>query len=331
MRSSSRTAVLVVLIWPAWSALGDVQGPPLPELPSSTQGSFERPQSNGVAELLSAPADRQGNEVAAPQSKTQVAATPTRQSAALPAIENKGLGRPAPLALVNDGVASGVVPARSGAAASLLEAGSWERTLGSLALVLGLIFVATRVLRKVSLRQGLAGAMGAGGRAPAGVLEVLARYPIARGQSLVLLRLDRRVMLCCHTHGGKLGAGGGMTVLTELHDPEEVASILVRTRDASSESISRRFQSILSRSEHDADRHLAGGATGEAIRPSGRRQATALVTPRALPKGEAGRAAAYGIESATTAKTSVASASGADAADAIRRRLAAMRSGGVTA
>jgi flagellar biosynthetic protein FliP len=179
-----------------------------------------------------------------------------------------------------------------------------------------------RLVRRYSMAQGLAGALGAGGRAPSGVLEVLARYPIARGQSLVLLRLDRRVLLCCHTRGGKFGVGGGMTVLTELTEPEDVAAILIKTRDSASESIARRFQSILSRSEHDADRVLSHA---EASGSTPRRRTTAPEAPRALPRGEAGRAAAYGLDVAVRAP------SGADAADAIRRRLAAMRAQGVTA
>ena len=53
------------------------------------------------------------------------------------------------------------------------------------ALVLGLIFGLAVVAKKVSGKGGgLMGAMGPGGKAPAGLLEVLGRYPLARGQTL---------------------------------------------------------------------------------------------------------------------------------------------------
>jgi hypothetical protein len=124
--------------------------------------------------------------------------------------------------------------------------GWFLRTALSLGAVVSLIAGSAAVARTVARgRGGLAGAMGAGGRAPSGVLSVLGRYPVCRGQKLVLLQLDRRVLLVAQSAGGRLGAGGGMSTLCEITDPEEVASLLVKARDAESDSMSERFRAML--------------------------------------------------------------------------------------
>lgn len=123
--------------------------------------------------------------------------------------------------------------------------GGWARSLASVALVVGLILVLAAAARFVSRRSGsLAATLGPGGRAPSGVLEVLARYPVGRGQVMVLLRIDRRVLLLSQTVGGK---SAGFTTLAQFDDPSEVAAILRQTRDEASESVSARFRQALER------------------------------------------------------------------------------------
>lgn len=107
-------------------------------------------------------------------------------------------------------------------------------------LVLGLIVAAAAGARAVARRGGMLGAMGPGGRAPAGVVEILARYPVGRGQSLVLIKIDRRVLVVSHT-------GGGLSTLCEITDAEDVASLLVKTRDEESASMDARFRGLLDR------------------------------------------------------------------------------------
>jgi hypothetical protein len=115
-----------------------------------------------------------------------------------------------------------------------------------LATVVGLALVCAVVLRKTfSVGGGLAGAMSAGGKSPAGILEVLGRYPISRGQSLVLLRLDRRVLLLSHSQGAR-GAAAAMSTLAELADPEDVASILLKVQEAEDTSASKQFARLMS-------------------------------------------------------------------------------------
>ncbi len=119
------------------------------------------------------------------------------------------------------------------------------RTFGALAVVLGIVFILRSATKWLAARApSLGSQLTAGGRAPSGVLEVLGRYPVARGQKLVLLRLDRRVLLLNQT-------STGFTTLTELTDPEEVASLLTKARTDEGESIASRFTSVLRSLERD--------------------------------------------------------------------------------
>lgn len=117
---------------------------------------------------------------------------------------------------------------------------------GVVLLIVGLSWMFKRASRAAG---GLTGSLGAGGRAPAGILEILARYPLASRHTLVVLRFDRRVLLCSMT-GGTRSASAGMTVLCELDEPEDVASVLIKSRDEAGESIARSFE----RSLRDAER-----------------------------------------------------------------------------
>jgi flagellar biogenesis protein FliO len=97
--------------------------------------------------------------------------------------------------------------------------GEFLRVGGALGAVLALL-----LLTRVMLRR-MAGPL-AGGRRPSGVLEVLARYPVARGQQLVLLKMSGRIVLL---HQSK----AGMTALSEVTDPDEVAQLLARVESGS--------------------------------------------------------------------------------------------------
>ncbi len=119
------------------------------------------------------------------------------------------------------------------------------RTVGALSIVIALIYISRRVLIKLSSTAGgLPGQFGAGGRAPSGLVEIIGRYPVARGHTLVLLRLDRRLLLLGHS-------GEGFTTLSELTDPDEVASILIKSRDDEGESMAARFGALLRGMERD--------------------------------------------------------------------------------
>lgn len=139
--------------------------------------------------------------------------------------------------------------------------GLWAaQTVLSLLGVIAIIGGVALVVRTAAKGQGgLRSALGAGGRAPAGLLEIIGRYPVGRGSTLVLLKLDRRILLLSQTTGGKLGAGAGFQTLCEITDPEEVASILVKARDEESEAAAQRFGSLLARFDRQIDEAQQGG------------------------------------------------------------------------
>lgn len=134
-------------------------------------------------------------------------------------------------------------PQPAEAAAAIDPAAGWWRTAGALTVVVSLILAAAALMRRFAGRSGsLIHALGAGGRAPSGLLQILGRYPVGRGQTLVLLKLDRRVLLLCQTGASR---GGGMQTLCEVTDPDEVASILLRTAEAEGRTLQARFREMI--------------------------------------------------------------------------------------
>jgi flagellar biogenesis protein FliO len=104
------------------------------------------------------------------------------------------------------------------------------RVGGALGAVLVLIVLLRGVLR--------AGGRLAGGRPP-GVLEVLGRYPVGRGQSLVLLKLGTRLVLVHQTRAG-------MSAISEVSEPQEVAALLGRV-EVGGRSRAAGFHGLLAR------------------------------------------------------------------------------------
>lgn len=150
----------------------------------------------------------------------------------------------------------------AGAAKPQVSGSAWIlQTSISLGAVIALALAAGWVLRSLARKNGgLRASLGAGGRAPAGVLEILGRYPVGRGATLVLLKLDRRVLLLAQSATGRLG-GSGFSMLSEITDPEEVASILVKTRDDDGDSMAERFRSMLGRHDRDLQEITGDGGT----------------------------------------------------------------------
>jgi len=92
------------------------------------------------------------------------------------------------------------------------------RVGGALAAVVALLLVLRVILRRL-------GGPLTGGSRPSGVVEVLARYPVARGQQLVLLKMGGRIVLLHQTKAG-------MTTLSEVTDPDEVAALRARVESS---------------------------------------------------------------------------------------------------
>ena len=110
------------------------------------------------------------------------------------------------------------------------------RTVGSLVIVVGLILGCSWLFRRL-------GPAAVGGRSPAGVMQVMARYPMGRKQQLLLLQVGRRVV-CCHQ------TPQGIRTITEIVDEDEIAQLRARIESGSaSEKRGRpRFDQALRRS-----------------------------------------------------------------------------------
>lgn len=115
------------------------------------------------------------------------------------------------------------------------------RVLGALAAVIGLLLLIKTVLSR--WRPALA----AGSQRPSGVIEVLARYPMGRGQSLLVLKFARRVLLLHQS-------GAVCRTLTEMTEANEVAGLLSRLESGARDKDAARFRATLAsfESEHDA-------------------------------------------------------------------------------
>lgn len=155
----------------------------------------------------------------------------------LPPSESRPLGRATANETPEHSQGRGATPTSLGVGA--------VRTILALVFVVGLILFAWAIYRRLAAGAGgLGSQLSAGGRAPSGVLNVLGRYPISRGNTLVLLKLDRRVLLLNQT-------SAGFATLAEVTEPEEVASLLLKTRDEEGQTISGRFAHLLRSMERD--------------------------------------------------------------------------------
>ncbi len=125
--------------------------------------------------------------------------------------------------------------------------GAW-RTIGALVLVLGLI-----ALFRVAMVRFAGPLVKA--RGPAGIIEVLGRYPLSRGQTLVLLKVDRRILLLSQS-------GGSLATLSEITDAEQVASLLQRLRHERGDSFARQFERLVT---PVAERGVPAGGQGTVV------------------------------------------------------------------
>lgn len=203
-------------------------------LPAATQASGLALANAGV---------QVGPEVAP---TTRPAAGPTTMTAAgpatLPAIEHEAI-RPGAAA---DGVGKEkeVRPSDVPTGVSTVV-----QVAAAMGVVLAIIFVGRMLVRKYV--PGVASGNGKG------VLEVLARYPVGKSQSVVLLRIGSQIVALNQTKE----ASHSILVISE---PEEVASILGQIQGTRPSSIQAGF----SRELDDARKELeTGGDKVEANRP----------------------------------------------------------------
>ena len=110
-------------------------------------------------------------------------------------------------------------------------------------LALGATLLAIVLARSAVRRFGV---RVAGGKRPQGVVEVLARYPVARGQQVVLLKVGRRVIVA---HQG----AQGMQALSEFAGEDEVADIVARCEAGARAASPFSFDALLRQSGRDFD------------------------------------------------------------------------------
>lgn len=177
---------------------------------------------------------------------SQPAAVASQIAAPLVDLNPRPLGQPG--AAAKKTVVEKTQAPQPGAAAALMD-NPVVRTSLSLGVVVGLILLCAAAFRKLGKRAGggLWAAAGGAGASPAGILEILGRYPIARGQSLILLKVDRRILLLSQTTPRIRAGAGTLTTLAEITDPEEVASILIKSQDSEGATNSAKFQALLGR------------------------------------------------------------------------------------
>jgi flagellar biogenesis protein FliO len=108
---------------------------------------------------------------------------------------------------------------------------------------LGATLLAIVLARSAVKRFG--GKLVGAGR-PQGVVEVLARYPVARGQHIVLLKVGRRVIV---THQG----AQGMKMLSEFSGEAEVADLIGRCEAGARASSPFSFDALLRQSGKSID------------------------------------------------------------------------------
>ncbi len=132
---------------------------------------------------------------------------------------------------------------------SAAAAPSMVRTYGSLIAVLAVAVAIAHLAKKVA-NSKRSGGLQSGARSPAGILEVLGRYPLGPASTLILLKMDRRVLLLSQCGGGMLskrsGSAGTLTTLCEITDPEAVASLVTKASDCDGTSISAKFRGVMS-------------------------------------------------------------------------------------
>jgi hypothetical protein len=196
------------------------------------------------------------------------------RSQVTPAVRSSTEARPLGASVGAEGDRDAAGVASSSGVGALL---SMALPLGAvIVLLLGCMVLLKRVMGTSS---SLAASLGPAGRAPGGVLEVLGRYPVAKGQLLVLIKIDRRVLLVGHSAPGRgmAGVGGGFSTLCEITDPEEVAAVIRKVEDGDGKSASARFGAMLQRkgafeSSDEIERRAAADLGMQDVAPSrGRR------------------------------------------------------------
>lgn len=112
----------------------------------------------------------------------------------------------------------------------------WTRLILAMAVVIGLILVLKMVVGKMYPSVGA----NKGGR----VIRVLTRSPISPKQQVMLLQVGKRVIVVGDS-------AGQLSTLTEISEPDEVATLLGQIESAETVVPTSRFSSLFSKAQTD--------------------------------------------------------------------------------
>jgi len=238
--------------------------------------------------------------------------TPAAASSPIATPESKALGAPERPTTKSAFRATPIGTSKAPISSNVLQGmvGPLAVVLVLIAMLAGVVVLVARLRGKMGGGASLGASFGAGGRAPAGILEVLGRYPLARGLTLVLLKVDRRVLLLSQTRNGRFG-GLSLAPICELDSPEDVASILLKVRDADSASLTNKFASVFRSLDREAVDRVESVEVMTTIAP-------AENLPRRA-KGVTHKPVQMNASAGMSEQT------GAETAASIRRRLDALR------
>lgn len=177
---------------------------------------------------------------------TTVIPTDIDSAPAIPLAKRADTGKPLMTAAAADKVAQASAATRrqggslaAGASESSALMDQVVPTALALAGTIAVIFLARFVVKRFGERLG-------SGKRPSGVVEVLARYPFARGHHLVLIKVGRRVLV---THQ----SAQGIQTLTEFTSQAEVADLIARCEAGARGTDQFSFDSLLRSSDREFD------------------------------------------------------------------------------
>lgn len=210
-------------------------------------------------------------------------------------IEKTPLGKP---------VVTGAADGTTGQATPASLGGGAVRTatalIAVLMLLLGCALLVKWMGRKGYLPSNMGGGMlGAGSgqaRAVPGLVEILARYPVAGGGTLVVMKFDRRVLLINQMRSKGWRGPTEMTTLCELTSAEDVASVLLRTRAEEDSKRAAEFEAALRRE----DELMVREVSQEASARRGAARAGERVQERVNERGEQVQKSAPRVRAAVT-------------------------------
>jgi len=245
----------------------DTASPATPAAPADTTPG--RIGTGGVVELTSLDPEPE------PARDTVVIPTELEPGTRVPpTVRQASAGRPLGKASANDPAAASTATSAADTAANAagdrsLASGSETSsafmgqvvpTALALGAVIGVIFTARALVKRFGDRLG-------GGKRPSGVVEVLARYPFARGHHIVLIKVGRRILV---THQ----SAQGITTLSEFTSHAEVADLMARCEAGARGTDQFTFDSLLRSSDREfdapvlADRRSAANAQRNDARSS---------------------------------------------------------------